>query len=92
MKRLMLLVGCLLLPSVAALANRPNVDVVVPISPELGRTDRSTTPVPCNRCCLYQNQSYSEGAVLKVDNTLLQCTRDPNVVGTNPLIWVRFKQ
>jgi hypothetical protein len=47
---------------------------------------------PCNRCCVYQNQNYSEGAVLKVEGEVLQCVREPNTIGTNPLIWVRLKK
>ncbi|SUI34948.1 Protein of uncharacterised function (DUF1496) [Serratia grimesii] len=47
---------------------------------------------PCSRCCIYQNQNYSEGAVLKVEGETLQCVRDPNVIGTNPLVWVRLKK
>ncbi|WP_448117842.1 DUF1496 domain-containing protein, partial [Streptococcus agalactiae] len=42
--------------------------------------------------CVYQNQNYSEGAVLKVEGEVLQCVREPNTIGTNPLIWVRLKK
>lgn len=92
-RRLTLVIGSLALLSTASLANRGNVDVLVPVSPEIWGTERTTTtPPPCSRCCIYQNQNYSEGAVLKVGNELLQCARDPNVTGTNPLIWIRLKQ
>ena len=92
---LMLTTGALLFSS-AVMANRGDVDVVVPVSPEIGGAAKSAAahPVvqPCSRCCIYQDQNYSEGAVLKVEGEVLQCVRDPNVVGTNPLIWIRLKK
>lgn len=92
-RKLYAVVGCLALFSVATFANRGNVDVVVPVPPEIWGTARNTAAPPfCSRCCLYQNQNYSEGAILKVEGELLQCVRDPNVLGTNPLIWLRLKQ
>lgn len=93
MSRIPLLIGCLALFSTSVLANRGNVDVVVPVSPEIWGTARTTTtPPPCNRCCIYQNQNYSEGALLKVGDEMMQCARDPNVTGINPLIWIRLKR
>ncbi|TQI80742.1 uncharacterized protein DUF1496 [Serratia fonticola] len=91
-RSLPLMLGCLALFSTSTLANRSNVDVVVPVSPEIWGSARNSTPPPCNRCCIYQNQNYSEGALLKVEGELLQCARDPNVTGTSPLIWIRLKQ
>ncbi|KYQ96180.1 hypothetical protein AWY96_22825 [Serratia plymuthica] len=92
---LMLAAGGLLF-STAAAANRGDVDVVLPVAPEIWGTakDAAGQPAaqPCSRCCIYQDQHYSEGAVLKVEGEVLQCTRDPNVVGTNPLIWIRLKK
>ncbi|WP_288445058.1 YnjH family protein [uncultured Serratia sp.] len=77
-----------------AAANRGDVDVVLPVSPEIWGTAKSgaNSPQPCNRCCVYQNKNYSEGAVLKVEGEVLQCVREPNTIGTNPLIWVRLKK
>lgn len=76
--------------------NRGDVDVVLPVSPEIWGTAKnganSPPAQPCNRCCVYQNQNYSEGAVLKVEGEVLQCVREPNTIGTNPLIWVRLKK
>jgi len=92
---LMLTTGALLFSS-AVMANRGDVDVVVPVAPEIWGAAKSAAaqPVvqPCSRCCIYQDQNYSEGAVLKVEGEVLQCVRDPNVVGTNPLIWIRLKK
>jgi len=92
---LMLTTGALLFSS-AVMANCGDVDVVVPVSPEIWGAAKSAAaqPVvqPCSRCCIYQDQNYSEGAVLKVEGEVLQCVRDPNVVGTNPLIWIRLKK
>ena len=66
-----------------------NVDAMVSLDGWSG-AGSSRTP-PCSRCCIYQNENYSEGALLKVDGGTLQCTRDPQVVGTNDLIWLRVK-
>jgi hypothetical protein len=93
---LLLLAGSVLLFCTTAMANRGDVDVVVPVSPEIWGAAKTAaaqpTAQPCSRCCIYQDQNYSEGAVLKVEGEALQCVRDPNVVGTNPLIWVRLKK
>ncbi|OQV66694.1 hypothetical protein AK51_02845 [Serratia nematodiphila DZ0503SBS1] len=62
---------------------------------DLGRGQKrrqSAAGAACSRCCVYQNQNYSEGAVLKVEGEVLQCVREPNTIGTNPLIWVRLKK
>ncbi|MDU6412656.1 MAG: DUF1496 domain-containing protein [Yersiniaceae bacterium] len=66
-----------------------NVDAMVSLDGWSG-AGSSRTP-PCSRCCIYQNENYSEGALLKVDGGTMQCTRDPQVVGTNDLIWLRVK-
>ena len=82
-----LIAGLLTALSVGAQANRqPNVEVNVP--PEVFNSGGQTTQ-PCQQCCIYQNQNYSEGAVIKMEGILLQCQRDPNVMGTNPLMWRR---
>jgi len=64
-----------------------NAAVVVDMPPE-GRTQgsRNSQP-PCQRCCIYENKSYTEGAVLKSEGVLLQCVRDEQSLGTNNLIW-----
>ncbi|CAI1017663.1 Protein of uncharacterised function (DUF1496) [Serratia entomophila] len=73
-----------------------SVDVVLPVSPEIWGTAKNAAAQPaaqpCSRCCIYQNQNYSEGAVLKIEGEVLQCVRDHNLVGANPLIWVRLKK
>ncbi|MBW5831959.1 DUF1496 domain-containing protein [Yersinia enterocolitica] len=93
--RTWVMLGCIgfaTLISGQVLANRNNVDVVVPLPPEVwnNSSNRNTNNNPCARCCIYQNQNYSEGAVLRVEGEVLQCVRDPNVIGTNPLIWKRL--
>lgn len=79
MKRglLMLVVGTWLLSDLAV-ANRQDLDAVLPISPEIwGKNAHTQAAVqPCNRCCIYQDKNYSEGAVLKIDGEMLQCARD----------------
>ena len=67
------------------------VDVNVP--PEVfSSSGQNQTVQPCNQCCIYQNQNYSEGAVVKAEGVLLQCQRDERTVSTNPLVWRRVKQ
>jgi hypothetical protein len=43
-------------------------------------------------CCIYQDQNYSEGAVVRADGVLLQCQRDERTISTNPLVWRRVKE
>ncbi|EMB4295758.1 DUF1496 domain-containing protein [Enterobacter roggenkampii] len=70
---------------------RPDVEVNVP--PEVFTSSgQNQTVQPCNQCCIYQNQNYSEGAVVKAEGVLLQCQRDERVISTNPLVWRRVKQ
>ncbi|WP_318374349.1 YnjH family protein [Enterobacter sp.] len=64
------------------------VDVNVP--PEVFSSG-GQRPQPCNQCCVYQDENYSEGAVIKADGILLQCQRDERTLSTNPLVWRRVK-
>lgn len=52
-----------------AAANRGDVDVVLPVSPEIWGAaksgDNPPSAQPCSRCCVYQNQNYSEGRCSK---------------------------
>ncbi|WP_318364666.1 YnjH family protein [Enterobacter sp.] len=64
------------------------VDVNVP--PEVFSSG-GQRPQPCNQCCIYQDENYSEGAVVKADGILLQCQRDERTLSTNPLVWRRVK-
>ena len=74
-----------------AMAQRldPQVDISVP--PEVFST-QGQRAAPCNQCCIYQDQNYSEGAVVKAEGVLLQCQRDERAISTNPLVWRRVKQ
>lgn len=63
-----------------------NADVVVDMPPEVWTQNQSSAP-SCQQCCIFENRSYSEGAVVKSEGVLLQCARDEKVLGTNPLIW-----
>jgi hypothetical protein len=93
-----LLAGSVLL-SAPAMANRSNIgngaDVVVPLPPQIwensGSNNNNSAPT-CHNCCIYNNQSYSEGAVVTADSVVLQCSRDPNVIGTNELKWEVLKK
>ena len=92
-----LLAGCALL-AVPAMANRSNIgngaDVVVPLPPQIWENsgNNNNSAPSCHNCCIYNNQSYSEGAVVTADSVVLQCSRDPNVVGTNELKWEVLKK
>ncbi|WP_227317665.1 DUF1496 domain-containing protein [Cedecea davisae] len=77
------------LPVMAVQHRQPDVDVVVP--PEVFTSSNQQQAAPCNQCCIYENKSYTEGAVVKTEGILLQCQRDEKVLGTNPLVWHRVK-
>jgi hypothetical protein len=65
------------------------VDVNIP--PEIFSSSGQRPP-PCNQCCIYQDQNYSEGSVVKAEGVLLQCQRDPQAISTNPLVWRRVRE
>lgn len=73
MKRYLLTALCLIFTAgVQANPILPDVEVNVP--PEVfSSSGQNQTVQPCNQCCIYQNQNYSEGAVVKADGILLQC-------------------
>lgn len=87
--KMLWIVGAMVLFCQTAQA-RPQVEVNVP--PEVfssnGNTQRAQ---PCAQCCIYQDQNYSEGAVIKTEGVLLQCQRDERAISTNPLVWRRVK-
>lgn len=90
MRRCLVAAAMALMP-VVALANqnlRPDLQVNVP--PEVFST-RGQSSQPCLQCCVYQDQTYSEGAVIKVEGVLLQCQRDEKTISTNLLVWRRVK-
>ncbi len=65
------------------------VDISVPPEAFSGQGLRAA---PCSQCCIYQDQNYSEGSVVKAaGDILLQCQRDEKTLGTNPLVWRRVK-
>ena len=62
--RRIIMAGALALVSSATLANqlyRPDVQVNVP--PEVFSSSGQRAQ-PCSQCCIYQDQNYSEGAVI----------------------------
>lgn len=67
-----------------------NADVMVDMPPEAWTQGQNNQP-PCLRCCTYQNRSYTEGSVVKMEGVLLQCSRDEKSYGTNNLIWQIIK-
>lgn len=86
--------GVLLICGSAAQANRlpeparsANSDVVVDMPAEVWTRQENRPLTSCLQCCIYENRSYSEGAVVKAEGVLLQCTRDEKALGTNPLLW-----
>lgn len=92
-KLMMAIVVSSTLLAAPAMANRVGpggngADIVVPLPPQIwensGNSNQNTQPT-CHNCCIYNNQSYSEGAVVTAESIVLQCVRDPQVVGTNEL-------
>lgn len=68
-----------------------NADVMVDMPPEVWTQGQNNNQPPCLRCCTYQNRSYTEGSVVKMEGVLLQCSRDEKSYGTNNLIWQTIK-
>ncbi|EBS6868945.1 DUF1496 domain-containing protein [Salmonella enterica] len=86
-----LVVAVMVVMPMVALANqisRPDIQVNVP--PEVFSMHGQSSQ-PCIQCCVYQDQNYSEGAVIKVEGVVLQCQRDEKTISTNPLVWRRVK-
>lgn len=67
-------------------ANTSAPDVMVEMPAEVWSQGQHRQ-ASCQRCCIYDNRSYTEGAVVKAEGVLLQCTRDEQSLGTNNLIW-----
>lgn len=77
--------------------SRGNTDIVIGVPPGViwGDNNGSTRREPqnhCMRCCIFENRNYTEGAVVRTEGVLLQCTRDRQTLGTNNLIWQVLKQ
>ncbi|CCP03395.1 hypothetical protein BN439_2341 [Erwinia amylovora Ea644] len=68
-----------------------NTDVVVDMPREVWTRSNQDPQSSCQRCCVYENRNYTEGAVLKREGVLLQCVSDENALGTNNLIWRMVK-
>ncbi|WP_437430552.1 DUF1496 domain-containing protein [Yokenella regensburgei] len=84
--------GLLIIASFGVQAERrlsPDVEVNVP--PQVFSSGGQQNAQPCNQCCIYEGQTYSEGAVIKTEGILLQCQRDERTISTNPLVWRRVK-
>ena len=80
-----------LMLTAGAQADRIRPDVEVNVPPEVFSTSGQRAQ-PWNQCGIYQDQNYSEGAVVKADGILLQCQRDERTISTNPLVWRRVKE
>ena len=98
MRYVLIALGLVLVCSNSAQANRQpdtshlgNTDVVVDMPREVWTQGQNNQQSNCLQCCIYENRSYSEGAVVKAEGVLLQCGRDEKVMGTNPLIWKIIK-
>lgn len=65
-------------------------DIGVSVPPEVFSSG-GQRPQPCNRCCIYQDRNFSEGAVINADGIVLQCQRDEKALSTNPLVWRRVR-
>ncbi len=86
----LLLAGMALVMAFPAAADRyrPDVDVNVPAEVFSSGGQRAQR---CDQCCVYQDQNYSEGAVIKAEGVMLQCQRDDKTLNTHPLVWRRVK-
>ncbi|WP_067701380.1 DUF1496 domain-containing protein [Erwinia sp. ErVv1] len=73
-------------------AGRNNTGVVVDMPPEAWTQGQNSNQPPCLRCCTWENRSYTEGSVVKMEGILLQCRRDERSVGTNNLTWQTLHQ
>lgn len=71
-------------------SNSGNADVVVDMPPDVWTQGQNRRP-DCARCCIFEDRTYSEGAVVKTEGVLLQCSRDEKSLGTNNLIWQRVQ-
>lgn len=89
-KQAMTLIMALLI-TLPVVADRPRPDIEVSVPPEVFNSARQR-PQPCNQCCVYQNQNYSEGAVIRAEGVLLQCQRDDKTLSTHPLVWRRVHE
>lgn len=91
LRKSLLAAAVTLMVSLPAMAQRHQPDVDVSVPPEVFST-QGQRAAPCNQCCIYQDQNYSEGSVMKAEGgILLQCQRDEKTLGTNPLVWRRVK-
>jgi len=89
-KQLLATVVLLSLPLLASANNATDLGIVIP--PEVfNQRGVIQQPEPCLQCCIYDNKNYTEGAIIKTEGILLQCSRDNRVIGTNPLIWQRIQ-
>jgi hypothetical protein len=86
-----LMAGLLLAIAGGAQAERYGSSVDVNVPPEVFSSSGQRAQ-PCSQCCIYQDQNYSEGAVVKAEGILLQCQRDDKTISTNPLVWRRVRQ
>ncbi len=73
--------------------SRSRLDIAVPPEVWQQKGNGANNSIPCPKCCVYQNHSYSEGSVIEITGgRLQQCMRDKNVTGTNNLIWQLLPQ
>ncbi|MCX8955905.1 DUF1496 domain-containing protein [Erwinia psidii] len=73
-------------------SNASRGNVVVDMPPEAWTRGQHGNQPPCQRCCTYEDRSYTEGSVVKMDGVLLQCVRDEHSFGTNNLVWKALRQ
>ncbi len=87
---LLILAGVCSFPAFATLHAGGGSSARVEIDTNQWLSARQEETIPwqgINRICFYNNQRYSEGAILKTGTVLMQCIRDKNSIGNGPLIW-----
>ncbi|EAA7903639.1 DUF1496 domain-containing protein [Salmonella enterica] len=90
MRRSLVIAVMSVMPMVALANQNSRPDIQVNVPPEVFSTHGQSSQ-SCIQCCVYQDQNYSEGAVIKVEGVVLQCQRDEKTISTNPLVWRRVK-
>ncbi|EHJ0297012.1 YnjH family protein [Salmonella enterica subsp. diarizonae serovar 60:k:z] len=90
MRRSLVIAVMSVMPMVALANQNSRPDIQVNVPPEVFSTHGQSSQ-PCIQCCVYLDQNYSEGAVIKVEGVVLQCQRDEKTISTNPLVWRRVK-
>ena len=78
MKRVQwVMVGLFMVASAGVQVDRwTSPDVPVNVSSEVFTSGGQQNSQLCKQCCIFEGQTYSEGAVIKTEGGVTQCQRD----------------